>query len=188
MTYFNGIYEQVINQALNKSLTSLSAQEYHVLREKIDSAESKTILSRYMTEVLEKGLRILMEDFKENSGLDKQISACNQIIELLSKLTNEIDLLDLIIDTDAQRLLAIWENRQFPTLRESNTPNRPDTSISISTLFTGSRVEPGMVDELKKEILSSDRIDLLVSFIKWSGLRLIIKELEEFCKAKPLES
>jgi len=82
----------------------------------------------------------------------------------------------------AQMLLSLVDKKvsKQKVLPSSEKPVRPETSIAENSLFTGAVHEPSMISELKKEILSSDRIDFLVSFIKWSGLRLIINELTQF--------
>ena len=56
----------------------------------------------------------------------------------------------------------------------------PFTRLTQSELFTGSNVGISLESELKKEILSSDKIYFLVSFIKWSGIMIFENELREF--------
>src|SRR5204862_6017867 len=73
-----------------------------------------------------------------------------------------------------------------PLLLEITPPNyaeggipRPETPLGQSSLFTGSPADPQLVHELGREMRSADSVDLLVSFIKWSGLRLLMPAFEE---------
>ena len=87
------------------------------------------------------------------------------------------------VDEKAEQLLALLKKRDtIYSLDSKATIIRPDSSISWSSLFTGAVNEPSLFTELRKEIISCDRIDMLVSFIKWSGLRLIIDELKSFTR------
>lgn len=180
MQLFTGIYEQIINKVIANELNEVDANENIITKSAIDSAEAQHILSEYLGQIIEKGLIRIREQYKENSK-EAQINACNEIIAKLSELSNSEDVLDWKIGSEGQYLLAILHKTQ-----QQLKDKRPTTSLSISTLFTGSKLEPSMVNELKREIATADRIDMLVSFIKWSGLRLIINELTEFTKEHKL--
>src|SRR5699024_12329138 len=56
----------------------------------------------------------------------------------------------------------------------------PNTSISKSSLFTGSDNEPNLKEEFIREIHTSDQIDWLVSFIRWTGIRDLMDVLKEY--------
>lgn len=178
MTLSPGIYEQIISSLIQNDIDKTKEIGIPITTRPIDPAEAKHILAQYLTEIIEKSLPLLKEK-DDTEYLIKQIQIANQIIELLAQTTNDPEINQHKI-TETKELISV------PKDNEQKELIRPETSISVSTLFTGSKLEPSMMNELKKEILSSDRIEMLVSFIKWSGLRLIYEELKEFTKTHKL--
>ena len=173
----HGLYEQVINNALTSELAEIPEARKAVAP--IDKAEASKVLAQYLTDVVQKGL----DNVLDNGGdISAQIALTNQIVDLIQNTTKEADFAALGVDKRAEQLLALLREAD-PRLAVGKTAadiERPETSIAQSSLFTGAVHEPQMFTELKKEIVSADRIDMLVSFIKWSGLRLIMDELREF--------
>ena len=172
-----GLYEQVINNALTGELAEIPKARKSVAP--IDKAEASKVLAQYLADVVQKGL----DNVLDNGGdISAQIGLTNQIVDLIQNTTKEADFAALGVDQRAEQLLALLREAD-PRLAVGKTATdieRPETSIAQSSLFTGAVHEPQMFTELKKEIVSADRIDMLVSFIKWSGLRLIMDELREF--------
>lgn len=172
----DGLYEQVINKALNDEL----ANDTSKLVEKalIDNEEAPHILSKYISEIVEKGLRQV-----KCENISQQLALANKIINTISEVTGDNEIDGLSVDERAEQLLGIIKRENnAASLGKIITLVRPETSIASSSLFTGAVHEPSMMTELKKEIVSADRIDMLVSFIKWSGLRLIMQELTDFAQ------
>ncbi len=171
-----GLYEQIINKSLKEQLDA--AKDIITRSKAIDEAEASKILAKYVSGIIEKGLNII----KDSGGsLQAQVDMANKIVEIIAGQTNENEIMDHLVNSPAEQLLAFFskQNSIFAT-NEKSEIIRPETSISQSSLFTGAIHEPSMFAELKKEILSCDKIEMLVSFIKWSGLRLIINELRTF--------
>lgn len=172
-----GLYEQVINNALNSELSEVP--EVRKSTAPIDTAEASKVLAQYLTDVVQKGL----ENVQDNGGgIEAQIQLANEIVSTIQTTTHEPNFALLGVDQRAEQLLALLRDND-PRLAAGKSAKemvRPETSIAQSSLFTGAIHEPQMYTELKKEIVSADRIDMLVSFIKWSGLRLIMDELRQF--------
>ena len=177
---YPGLYEQVINNALNRELAEIP--EARKSTAPIDTAEAAKVLAQYLTDVVQKGL----ENVQDNGGgIEAQIQLANQIVTTIQNTTQEADFAALGVDQRAEQLLALLQQNdpRIATGKSAKDLDRPETSIAQSSLFTGAIHEPQMYTELKKEIVSADRIDMLVSFIKWSGLRLIMDELRQFAQS-----
>lgn len=171
-----GLYEQVINRKINQELAGQT--DFAADIGPIDQAEASKILAKYVGQVVEHGLADIAED---NTNLDQQVALANLIISLVQEETGQTFYAENHIDESGKQLLALVPKQDcsYAVKGKIDIP-RPETSISRSTILTSAEHEPNLYQELAKEIKTSDRIDLLVSFIKWSGLRLIIDELREY--------
>jgi HKD family nuclease len=72
--------------------------------------------------------------------------------------------------------------RRLLSIRPVMAPaaERPDTPLGLGCLLTGTRLDPSLVSQLRKEIQTADRVDVLCSFIKWSGIRILEEALRAF--------
>jgi superfamily II DNA or RNA helicase len=171
-----GLYEQIISEGLETKLAG--ATDKLIQTVPIDAAEASKVLAKYITEIVEKGL----DRVRDSGGsLHSQVELANKIVASITAEIKDEDLAELLVAKRAEQLLALLDkkNTVFALGDKLQLP-RPETSIAQSSLFTGSLHEPQMYCELNKEIGSCNRIEMLVSFIKWSGLRLLMDKLTTF--------
>jgi superfamily II DNA or RNA helicase len=179
-----GLYEEIVNSIISRKIESISCSP---IFEPLEVVDSHDYLAQYLYRVLAQGLAqvkpeqgIEKESDKLKSRLNRQVSICNEIIQVLANRYIEgID--DYKVSDQAQRLIAILEE-----VVDKKAPSRPDTPLALGSLLTGIRQDPSLISQIKKEISSADKIDMLVSFIKWSGVMLMKEQLENFTKDNKL--
>ena len=175
----NGIYEEIVN---NKILKEINDDNLIIGKEKLDAEDAKNILTQYIANITKIALKYIRDDYRESEEyLLKQIEICNGIIDLLKENLQDEEFEDLKINESAEVLIYVYSKMNNTSF--NNEIIRPETSISRTSLFTGSKKEPNLNEEMKKEIFSADEICMLVSFIRWSGLRTILDELKRFTES-----
>ena len=173
-----GLYEQLINRMIGREIKQAEEENMYVDVAPIDTGEASKVLSQYLAEIIEKGL----DNVRDNGGsLADQIALANKLVDAVKTETREGSFDELLVEQQAEQLLALFDKKDsILAVNEKAQIVRPVTSLAHSSLFTGAVREPQLGSELKKEIASCDRIDMLVSFIKWSGLRQILEDLKVF--------
>ncbi|MDP3313836.1 DUF3427 domain-containing protein [Lutibacter sp.] len=174
----NGLYEQLINKLILSKLNELDKDKFYIKESEIDKREAAKVLSQYLIEVIRLALNMISGD----DSVEKQIVLSNKIISLLRTELKDEDFDENLITTEAKILSAIFKklDATFSDFEKHLKEITPYTRLSQSELFTGNNAGISLESEIKKEILSSDKINFLVSFIKWTGIRIFEKELFEF--------
>lgn len=161
-----GLYEALLSERLRDLFSN--HPELRSVFGKLDPEEQPARYAAFVSKVLEQALR-------SEKDAASRLTLCNEIIRLISGTKGGGYLSDQrLVPDEKPVLLQItpphYGDREIP---------RPLTSVVESSLFTGSRSDPQLGHELIQEMASADSADVLVSFIKWSGLRLLMPSFEE---------
>ncbi|WP_404390044.1 DUF3427 domain-containing protein [Humibacillus xanthopallidus] len=154
-----GLYESLITQALQKRLSGLADFEVH--RGAIDEADAPDVLARHVRDVTLRALRM-------EKNPSRRLELVNELVEALGASEDSV--------ASAQQLLSVTPPRR-PGAPARITRGRPTTPLSEAALLTNAPGEPGVGHEIAAELASADRVDVIMAFVKWFGLRLFEDQL-----------
>jgi superfamily II DNA or RNA helicase len=173
-----GLYEELVTKLINHKLNELDKDTFQVKKTPIDKAEATLILSQHIGKTIKHAFTLI----KGDDVIETQIEIANKIILFLKEELKKEEFEDDLIETEGKILKAVFTkvDSHFTDLDLHLKEITPYTRLIHSELFTGGNSGTTLESELRKEILSSDKIDLLVSFIKWKGIRILERELKDF--------
>ncbi len=175
-----GIYEELVTKLVAQKLNELDKNAFQINKTKIDKEEASNILAKHLSQSIKHAL----EYVKGDKQIDLQIEITNKIIRFLKEELQREEFNNDLVEVEGEILKAVFTriDAHFSDLDLHLKEITPYTRLTHSELFTGGNVGLSLESELKKEILSADRVDLLVSFIKFKGIIILERELKEFTK------
>jgi superfamily II DNA or RNA helicase/HKD family nuclease len=166
-----GIYERLITQRLTAELTRL-APGLRAERGAPDPALVPDRIAWHLGQEIERALR----DVPDERRLAVGAAVARSLLERLADGLAGHATVDLgqIPAAPVELLRAV--HRLDPTGTPVDVPG-PLTPLLDTTLLTNARGEPRLVSQLASEIASADRIDVIMAFIRRSGIRPLLEPL-----------
>jgi len=174
----DGLYDRILTEELAFELSEFAGKGKHTL-ESLDAATA----TRRLAEALADQLANVLQDIGSSSieatvdgggkstRLQSQLEFVNSMLVKIRSLASELHP-ERRYD-DHIRLLAAPAQNLTAIHRQRTTPSAPDTGLMVPWLFTAAKGSPALLSELRHELASSNRIDILMSFITVSGIRKI---------------
>ncbi|AEN10224.1 MULTISPECIES: DEAD/DEAH box helicase [unclassified Streptomyces] len=159
-----GLYETLITRRLAKRIEELKAEGWRPRTEPVGQESTPHVLARHVGDTVRQVLQGL--------SASEQVIAANHILESLNTIEGATQWVDLVTEGPKQ-LLAIPQ-QEAPGVYAML---RPTTPLSDTALITNSPGDPSLGAELRAELATADRVDLLCAFVKWHGLRVLEESL-----------
>lgn len=171
-----GLYETLVTEELAAELDGLAplTPESKELR----AAEAPDRIASHISRQIERALR----DVPESKRLKVGTAVARDLLARLAGLTDtEVQAAPV---SPATILHAILGVKPDGSPAKITTPLIP---VLDTTLLTNAPGEPSLWNQLISEISSADRIDVVMAFIRLSGIRPLLEALADHCRVgKPL--
>lgn len=170
MNLQEGAYENIITGELQQDMEQAESQGLVCRQEDIDIPEVPSMLAEHLNKL------ILNRLSDESLTSEEKTAFVNRLIDFIGE-----DAEEKIVD-DKQMLSAVISKQEEVRLKATKLDLvRPMTGFRTSSLFTGGQSKVPLNAEIERDIESADRISLIVSFLKLSGVNLIYDHLKKFC-------
>ncbi|MFF4542777.1 DUF3427 domain-containing protein [Streptomyces sp. NPDC001406] len=154
-----GVYEELITLRVEQRLKELSDLGWRPVIDSVGAESVPHVLAAHVAGTVRRVLQGL--------PAEERVHAANHILESISTLEGAREWVDLVSDGPRQ-LLALTRQEAQGVFAV-----RPATPLSETALLTNSPEDPSLGFELRAELATADRVDLLCAFVKWHGLRII---------------
>ncbi len=164
-----GLYENVIDSSTDNSIKEAEENGLVCLRETIESSELRSILSDYLA-------KAILDKLEEINPVSDRFKVINKVLSLCGINNTIVD--------ENNLLMEVMTNQAHLLQKQSNIKSvRPSSGLRVSNLFTGGASGPlNLNEEIRRDICSAQRISLLISFLRVSGVDILIDELKRFCE------
>ena len=177
-----GLYEALLTEELSARIGRARSRGKVVSLESVDDADLADVLARHLHDQVRQSISRIPASRPDRR--EAQVSIANRLIRELeapygSGVPAEVDPeARLLTEIGEAVLLEVAEATPNDSARPATA--RPGISLRDSVLLTNGHGDLQIGTQLALEIRSADRIDLLCAFVRFAGIRLIRRELEEF--------
>ena len=170
----DGLYDLLLTEDLVRSLADLAP-------ERADVSVLKGSAVEFLTDVITRQLSTILDDVLGDDAdkAKRQLELVNELLVMLrQRLVGNFaegacargNVVDLVAPP-LRVLRAVQRDQQFP--------ESPEIGLAVPWLFTAGKGSPSLLQEIRRELASSDQVDILVSFITVSGVRKLQDVLQQ---------
>jgi superfamily II DNA or RNA helicase len=169
-----GLYEALLTEELSARIGRARSRGKVVSLETVDDADLADVLARHLHDQVRESISRIPASRPDRR--EAQVNIANRLIrELEAPYGSGVP---AEVDSEARLLTEVADAAPDESARPATA--RPGISLRDSVLLTNGHGDLQIGTQLALEIRSADRIDLLCAFVRFAGIRLIRRELEEF--------